>query len=137
MMTVIQDLYNRMKDPNVIRMFEQDYGMCFLQESANISDSNEVLTFSLNHHIMSISNFCDDGMSVDKLLEFEEDCVYFDDFGRGIDGLSFDCTEEEFNNHDLENKHIMFSDMTVLKQIYQQFEKYLDLESLKQLSRNQ
>lgn len=128
-MTEIQKLLFEMKNPNNIKTFERDYGMCFLQECAEISTN--VLTFGLNHATMFIYNSFDEEMSDEEFFEFTNDYLYFDDFGKGIQGLSFDCSEDEFNAAKLKNKNVVFSDLPVLKEMYKNFEKYLDMNAVK------
>lgn len=129
-MTEVKKLLEKMKDRNEIRQFERNYGTCFLQECASISTN--ILTFNLNHVTMSISNYYDDDMSDD---EYREDCVYFDDFGTGIGGLPFDCTEDEFRNAKLINSHITFNDLPVLKEMYARFKQYLDMKAVKKYAK--
>lgn len=124
MMTEVEKLFDKMQQRDIIKTFERDYGMCFLQESADIS--TDLLTFSLNHCTMSFYNYYNEDDE-----DYVEDCLYFDDFGTGIDGLPFNCTEDEFNNHNLDNKHIQYSDMKIIEKIYNQFEKYLDMDAVK------
>lgn len=122
-MTEIQKLLIEMKDADNIKNFERDYGMCFLQECASIE--TDVLTFSLNHTTMCIHNTEDD---------YNEVC--FDSFGHDFGGLKFDCTREEFDNHTFRLKeHIVFEDMPVLKDMYQRFKKYLDMNAVKKYKR--
>lgn len=132
-MTKIEELYVEMTNPDAIKKFESDYGMCFLQESARIVSHG--LTFGLNHTLMFIHNSYDEDMSDEEYLDFTHDYVYFDDFGKGIEGLPFDCTEEEFNAVKLNNSHIVYSDMKVLETMYKNFEKYLDMDAVKRYSK--
>lgn len=124
-----------MKKYDTLSQFESDYGRCFLQESASIS--TEKLTFNLNHCTMSISNFYDDDLEDDEHYNesYDEQCSYFDDFGYGIDGIPFNCTEEEFNNSYIENNNILYKDLPILKEMYQRFEKYLDMNAILKYSK--
>ena len=134
-MTEIQKLFEQMKNVDNIRQFESDYGRCFLQESAKIS--TDVLTFSLNHCTMSIYNYYDEDLEDDELYNdsYDEQCEYFEDFGTGISNVSFDCTEEEFYDN-IENPNILYQDLPVLKEMYQRFQKYLDMDAVRKYTKS-
>lgn len=124
----VQELFNEMLDEKSVQEFEREYNQCFLQECASISTFQ--LTFTLNHVMMSLYNTYHENLDPEQEKLYVEDEVIFDDYGTGINGLSFNCTEEEFNAANLKNKHIQYSDMHVLKKMYSTYSKYLDMNAV-------
>lgn len=129
-MTEIEKLFEVMKDKDQIKRFECDYGRCCFQETATFSTT--VLTFALNYCNMFIYNYFEDDEDDDEAYDSSLDqYVFFDNYGTGIDGLSFDCTEEEFNNANIENPNIKYQDLPILKEMYKRFEQYLDMDAVR------